>query len=333
MRELSIIGATGAVGRRMLSELEFYGIDCAPRLYASAKSAGQTLSFRNRPISVQAFESAEDFPENSVILMSAGGAFSKQHSPQLAKAGRIVIDNSSAWRMDQSVPLVVPEVNPEVLRNFESGIIANPNCSTIQMVVALKPLADAFGLESVNVSTYQSVSGSGQGGVEELRTQVQSFQKDEALRVSKYVRPIFDNLIPAIDVIGAAGHCYEEEKMVRETRRILAMPELLVTATTVRVPVQHCHSESINVQLLEPVSREDVLETLRKAPGIHLQEGDDYASLSYPNDVVGKREVWVSRVRLPLGLQRSHVVQFWNVADNLYKGAASNAVQILRLLH
>lgn len=328
---VAIIGATGAVGRRMMAELEHYGIPAAVSLYASSRSAGEMLKFRGEELRVKAFD-INSFKGYDFALMSAGGAFSKQYAKDIVASGCAVIDNSSAWRMDDQVPLVVPEVNSHVLKTFKKGIIANPNCSTIQLVVSLKPLAQKFGLDSVNVATYQSVSGSGQKGMEELKRQQEAAVNADPVVAVQYAKPIHNNLIPAIDVMREGGHCFEEEKMVRETRRIMEIPDLPMYATTVRVPVMNCHSEAVTVSLSREVSRQDVMAVLANAEGINFRAEDDYEAFPYPNTIVGRRDVWVGRVRLPLDQKLARVVQYWNVADNLNKGAATNAVQILKLL-
>ena len=235
--------------------------------------------------------------------------------------------------MADGVPLIVPEVNGSMLKEWGGrGIIANPNCSTIQMVVALKPLADAFGIEQVHVSTYQSVSGTGQKGIKELSSQVESHFKFGEPKAQVYSQPIAFNVLPAIDVLDEARHCFEEEKMVRETRKIMNAPTLEILATTVRVPVFHCHGESVAVKLSKSVSRQDALRVLSEAPGIILDDLNSHGSFPTPRVVAGKQEVFVSRVRTPIDQSSSQWLQFWVVADNLKKGAATNAVQILDLI-
>lgn len=331
MLKVAVIGATGAVGREMLTELEHYGIQCEAGLFASAKSAGKKLKFRGEEIQVKEF-SIDALKGYHYALMSAGGEFSKTYARQIADQGCVVIDNSSAWRMSDGVPLVVPEVNAHAMRANASGIVANPNCSTIQLVMSLKPLADNFGLEQVNVSSYQSVSGSGQAGIEELSRQASEWVDGKPFSVKKYTHPIFNNLIPAIDVLRPGGHCFEEEKMVLETKKIMEMPNLEVLATTVRVPVMNCHSESVTVKLSRPVRRQDLIAAFADLSGIHIRYEDRYESFAYPLEMAGKREVIVCRMRLPFGHETSQTVQYWNVADNLKKGAATNAVQILHCL-
>lgn len=330
MKRIAIIGATGAVGREMLRDLESSGIPCDLGLFASARSEGFELEFRSQIHKVEAF-SLEALSGYQYVLMSAGGDFSLRYAKALADQGRVVIDNSSAWRMDQDVPLIVPEVNGLKVAGFKKGIIANPNCSTIQMAVSLKPLADHFGLELVQVATYQSVSGSGQKGIDELRRQAEAFPGTGEHLVKNYAMPISANLIPAIDVLTDDGHCREEIKMIKETQKILEGHEFSVFATTVRVPVFNCHCEAICVKLTKEVQREDVMKVFSDMNGLVLYKTScEYPDLPTPLKVTGDQRVHVARVRLPLGQKRSHWVQFWNVADNLKKGAATNAVQILK---
>lgn len=327
--KIAIVGATGAVGREMLNDLDGSTIkDLELSLFASPRSKGAKIEFRGKTLTVEAF-SPEALAGTKFVLMSAGGSFSKEHSPALVAQGCTVIDNSSAWRMDENVPLIVPEVNANLLKPHHPRIIANPNCSTIQMVVALKPLADLFGLDMVQVSTYQSVSGTGQKGIAELSAQVESQLKFQEVTPRVYAQPIAFNCIPAIDVFDTTGHCFEEIKMVKETRKILGMPSLTILASTVRVPTFHCHGETVNVRLGRSITRDDALKAFKEAPGIVLMADDDYKTLPTGRSVVGDQRVFVSRVRLPHGQTSSHWLQFWNIADNLKKGAATNAVQIL----
>lgn len=330
--KIAIVGASGAVGREMVNDLEDCKVkDIDLRLFASPRSKGTKIPFRGQTLTVEAF-SREALAGIPYILMSAGGGFSKENSPALVAQGSTVIDNSSAWRMDENVPLVVPEVNKHVLKPHHPRIIANPNCSTIQMVVALKPLHDLFGLDMVQVSTYQSVSGTGQKGIAELSAQVEAQLKFQDLQPQVYAQPIAFNLIPAIDVFHPSGSCNEEIKMVRETQKIMGLPSLSVLASTVRVPTFNCHGESVHVRLVKAITREDALAAFRKAEGLVLVPEDDYKLLPTPRMVAHDRRVYVSRVRLPYGQTSSHWLQFWNIADNLKKGAASNAVQILESL-
>ena len=330
--KVAIVGATGAVGREMINDLaESKLTDIELRLFASPRSKGIRVNFRGNALEVEPFktESLQGIP---YVLMSAGGTFSKEFSRALVAQGSTVIDNSSAWRMDPETALVVPEVNSHLLETNKPQIIANPNCSTIQMVVALKPLADRFGLELVQVATYQSVSGTGQKGIAELAGQLEAQMKFQDLEPKAYAQPIAFNLLPGIDVYDTAGHCYEEVKMVQETRKIMNLPKLDVLASTVRVPTFHCHGEMVAVKLKRAVTREEALEAFRSGDGIVLNEKDDHASQPTPRTVTGDGRVFVSRVRLQYGESSSPWLQFWNVADNLKKGAATNAVQILSAL-
>jgi aspartate-semialdehyde dehydrogenase len=331
--KVAIIGATGAVGREMIAELESCAVpDISVGLFASQRSAGEMILFRGKLNEVKAFD-LNLIRGFDVCLMSAGGAFSRQNTKLIADLGITVIDNSSAWRLVDGVLLVVPEVNGQLLKGLPKGsIIANPNCSTIQMVVALKPLYDAFGFEQIHVATYQSVSGTGQKGIRELASQVEAALKFNEPSPQVYAQAIAFNVLPAIDVLDDAGHCFEEEKMVRETRKILGRPDIEILATTVRVPVYHCHCEAISVRLLKPVSRRDLIDAMSGFPGLTVHADDDHAVFPTPRSVCGDRGVHVSRMRTPIDQGVSRWAQFWVVADNLKKGAATNAVQIMELI-
>ncbi|HPD01912.1 MAG TPA: aspartate-semialdehyde dehydrogenase, partial [Clostridia bacterium] len=293
-------------------------------LYASAKSAGKVIEFMGKEHTVIEL-TRENILKHKVdiALFSAGGGTSKEFAPIFAETGAVVVDNSSQWRMFDDVPLVVPEVNPEDIR-WNKGIIANPNCSTIQAVVALKPLHDKYKIKRIVYSTYQAVSGAGVAGFTDLSEGI------NGAAPKKFPYPIYNNVLPHIDVFMEDGYTKEEWKMINETKKILHDYSLKVTATTVRVPVFHGHSESINIEFERPVTREGIMDTLRNAPGIILK--DDVANLQYPMvmDAVGRDEVFVGRVRIddtvPSGCN------LWCVADNIRKGAASNAVQIAELL-
>jgi aspartate-semialdehyde dehydrogenase len=328
--KIAIIGATGAVGREMISDLAACAIsDIKLGLFASERSSGEQISFRSKMHEVKPF-SLELLSGFDFCLMSAGGQFSRKNARAIAELGVTVIDNSSAWRMTEGVPLVVPEVNGAILKGLpRDSIISNPNCSTIQMVVALKPLLDLYGIEQIHVSTYQSVSGTGQKGIRELSSQVEGSFKFVDTPPQVYAQPIAFNVLPAIDVLDEKGHCFEEEKMIRETRKIFDRPDMDILATTVRVPVYHCHSESIAVKLSKPVSRADAIECMSQFSGLTMHLEDDHAKFPVPRGIAGSQGVHVSRVRLPLGCERSQWLQLWVVADNLKKGAATNAVQIL----
>ncbi|MCB9229038.1 MAG: aspartate-semialdehyde dehydrogenase [Deltaproteobacteria bacterium] len=325
---IALIGATGAVGREMLRELEkspFIQGDTELSLFASERSQGQFLRFRERSLKVRNVTelSGDRF---DFVLMSAGSHVSCEYAPILAAHGAIVIDNSSAFRMDEDVPLVVPEVNGSVLAGLTSGIIANPNCSTIQLVVSLCPLQRLAGLETVILSTYQSVSGSGQKGIDELSRQLHS----DVRTPDVYPQPIAFNVISHIGALTEGGPCEEELKIIRESRKILNLPDLSVLVTTARVPVYHCHCESVVVQLQQAVDLAEVDRAFGSMPGLICHAPDlSVEELPSPYHCTERPEVFVSRLRLLWGEHRSRWLQYWNVADNLKKGAATNAVQIM----
>jgi len=327
--QVAVVGATGAVGERMISILEERNFPVA-RLtpLASARSVGKEVTFRGESIKVE--ELTEDsFKGLDLALFSAGGSISKQFAPIAAKEGCYAVDNSSAFRMESDVPLVVPEVNPGAL-NSNSKIIANPNCSTIQMVVALKPIHDEFKIKRVVVSTYQSVSGSGQKAIEELKSQTQDFLEGKEPESKVYPHQIAFNCLPHIDVFLENGYTKEEMKMVNETRKILEDPEIQVCPTTVRVPVFYSHSEAVNVETEKPIDSKKVIKLLSSASGVKII--DDPENLSYPlaTDAQEQDPVFVGRIRDDIS--GVNAINFWVVADNLRKGAALNAVQIAELL-
>ena len=323
-KRVAVIGATGAVGRQMLTDLAAAGYQHVTA-FASPRSAGQKLPFGNRQLSVRQFARPSCCKGFDAVLLSAGGDFSRRYSRRLAENNGIIIDNSSALRMEADVPLVVPEVNAALLTNNASRLVANPNCSTIQLVVVLHVLQRSFGLQAVDVATYQAVSGAGQKAIVELQQQLHDAQAEPQV----FAQPIASNLLPAIDRFDADGHCFEEIKMICETRRILALPDLRMQATTVRVPIYHCHSEAVTVELEQEITRADALACLRNNKGLELVEVDDHAQLPTPRRVAASANVWVTRVRLPYGQTRSRGLQFFVIANNLKKGAATNAVQIL----
>lgn len=318
---VAVVGCTGMVGRKFLEILAERNFPIAELyLFASARSAGKKLSFEGKEYTVE--ELKEDNIKNKKIdfaLFSAGGDTSKSFAPIFANYGAVVIDNSSAWRMDPNVPLVVPEVNPEDIKKHK-GIIANPNCSTIQAVVALKPLYDTYGIKRIVYSTYQAVSGAGMNGYNDLM----EGYKGEAPK--KFPYAIAGNLLPHIDSFLEDGYTKEEIKMVNETRKILHDDNLKITATTVRVPVLNSHSESINVELLKDFDIKEVFELFKNSKGIILE--DDVANLIYPMPLnsSGKDEVYVGRIRRDFSLDSG--LNLWVVADNIRKGAALNAIQI-----
>ena len=326
---ISVVGATGAVGRRMLSTLEEQNFPVA-RLtaLASARSAGQTLPFRDQDIEVMELK-ADSFKGVDIALFSAGGSISKQYAPIAVESGCVVIDNSSAWRMDKEVPLIVPEVNPSALGE-KWGIIANPNCSTIQMVVALKPIHDKYRIRRVVVSTYQSVSGSGQKAIEELKQQSRDVLDGKPAQCNVYPHQIAFNCLPHIDVFQENGYTKEEIKMVNETHKILEDDTIEVSPTAVRVPVIYSHSEAINVETEQPMNVKEIKELLSSSPGISVVDNPEQNEYPLAVNASGSGDVVVGRIRGDL--TRANAINFWVVSDNLLKGAAYNAVQIAELL-
>ncbi len=326
---VAIVGATGLVGeeiRAILAERDFPVEEL--KLLASERSAGARLDWRGEEIEVEAL-TEDSFAEVHIALFSAGGAVSEEYAPIAAETGAVVIDNSSAWRMDPDVPLVVPEVNRHILTGNQP-IIANPNCSTIQMVVALKPLHDAWGLKRVVVSTYQAVSGTGREAVDELKAQTRAFLDDNQIEPSVYPHQIAFNIFPHIDDFLESGYSKEEAKMINETRKILDLPDLGVTATSVRVPVISSHGESVNAEFESAVSVAQARAILTRAPGVTIV--DDPANNIYPTPLAaaGSNECYIGRVRLDESVANG--LNFWVVSDNLRKGAALNAVQIAECL-
>ena len=321
---LAVVGATGMVGRTFLKVLEerqlpienFY-------VMASSRSAGSTLTFNGKDYIVEELNEHSFDKPIDIALFSAGGGTSAKFAPIAAEHGCIVIDNSSQWRMDPNVPLIVPEVNPEDI-SWHKNIIANPNCCTIQAMVALKPLDDKFKIKRVVYSTYQAVSGAGVAGWKDLENGL----KGEAPQ--KFPHPIANNCLPHIDVFLENGYTKEEEKMINETRKILHHPDLKVTATTVRVPVFDSHSESINIEFENAFDMKEVFETLKNAPGIILE--DDPQNNVYPLAInaAGHDEVYIGRIRRDESVDNG--INIWVVADNIRKGAATNAVQIAQVI-
>ena len=320
---VAVVGATGMVGRKFLQVLEERKLPVSEYfLFASKHSAGTQVTFMGKPYTVRELtDTAFEDLHVDIALFSAGAGTSKHFAPIVAASGAVVIDNSSCWRMDPDVPLVVPEVNPDAIPGYRNkGIIANPNCSTIQAMVPLKPLHDAYGLKRVIYSTYQAVSGAGQQGYLDL----QNGLKGEAPQ--KFPHPIAGNCLPHIDVFLDNGYTKEEQKMIDETRKILSLPELAVTATTVRVPVFHGHSESINVEFERPFDLAELRALLEKAPGLVVM--DDVANNVYPMAITAEDTdpVYVGRIRRDFSIENG--INFWCVADNIRNGAATNAVQI-----
>ncbi len=326
---VAVVGATGAVGEEMVSILDERNFPVEElRPFASERSAGKRIRFRGESLVVRTLE-RDSFKDIDIALFSAGGDRSREWAPVAAGSGCVVIDNSSAWRMDPEVPLVVPEVNPGDIE-WHKGIIANPNCSTIQMVVALKPIHDAAKIKRVVVTTFQSVSGTGKKAMEELLRQVTSMLNFKTIEHEVYPHQIAFNVLPHIDSFLENGYTKEEMKMVNETRKILGDDSIGVTATTVRVPVFRCHSESVNVETEKKLSANDVRALLAAFPGIVVFDAPEKNVYPLPLDVAGKDEVYVGRVRIDESCDRG--VNLWIVADNLRKGAALNAVQIAEKL-
>lgn len=326
----AIVGATGNVGTEMLEILSESGLEVS-EIYAvaSRNSVGREVSFGDRIIKCVDLEKF-DFSKVDICLMSAGGEVSKTWSPRIAKAGAIVIDNSSAWRMDPDVPLVVPEVNADAVAGAKKGIIANPNCSTIQMVVALKPLHDAATIKRVVVSTYQSVSGGGKKNMDELWEQTKSvFHPQETFPPVNFTKQIAFNVIPHIDVFMDDGQTKEEWKMSVETKKILD-PKIKVTATAVRVPVFVGHAEAINIEFENELSADDARDILREAPGLMVVDKREDGGYITPLECVGDYATYVSRIRDDS--TQDNTINLWCVSDNLRKGAALNTVQIAQAL-
>ena len=324
---VAVVGATGMVGRKFLEVLEERQLPVSEYfLFASKRSAGKEITFMGKKHTVREFtDDAFQGLDIDIALFSAGGETSRHFAPIVASTGAVVIDNSSCWRMDPDVPLVVPEVNPDAIPGYKKkGIIANPNCSTIQAMVVLKPLSDAYGLKRVVYSTYQAVSGAGQQGYMDLVDGL----KGEAPK--KFPHLIAGNCLPHIDVFLDTGYTKEEQKMIDESRKILSLPELRVTATTVRVPVYHGHSESINIEFERPFELSELRALLEKAPGLVVQ--DDVANNVYPMAIhaADTDPVYVGRIRRDFSVENG--INLWCVADNIRKGAATNAVQIAQEL-
>lgn len=328
---VAVVGATGLVGEQMreiLEEREFPVGEL--RLLASERSVGQYLPFQGRQTRVDLLE-GDSFKDIDIGLFSAGGSVSAKFAPIAVEAGAVVVDNTSYFRMEPDVPLVVPEVNAKEISNYKArGIIANPNCSTIQMVVALKPIHDAVRIKRVVVSTYQSVSGAGRRAMEELSHQVAALFNGKEIEKEKFPHQIAFNCIPHIDAFMDSGYTKEEWKLINETRKIFGEPNLPVTATTVRVPVFCSHSESVNVETVVKLSAAEAKQILREAPGVVLADMPEENIYPMAIEAVGKDATYVGRIRednsIPNGLH------LWVVADNLRKGAALNAVQIAEIL-
>ena len=326
-----VVGATGNVGREMLdilAERNFPADEVVA--VASRRSQGVECSFGDKTLKVKALDHF-DFSDVDICLMSAGGAVSKEWSPKIAAQGAVVIDNSSAWRMDPDVPLIVPEVNADAVTGFtKKNIIANPNCSTAQLVVALKPLHDKAKIKRVVVATYQSVSGAGKDAMDELFSQSKAVFTLDEVQTKKFPKRIAFNVIPHIDVFMEDGYTKEEWKMMVETKKILD-PKIKLTATCVRVPVFVGHSEAVNIEFENPITADEAREILRNAPGCLVIDKHEPGGYVTPYECVGEDATYISRIREDATIENG--LQIWVVSDNLRKGAALNAVQIAELLH
>jgi len=330
--DVAVVGATGAVGETMLSILaernfplgEIYAV-------ASSRSAGKKVLFGNRQLTVEDL-STFDFKRARIGLFSPGASISREYAPKAAEAGCVVIDNTSQFRYDADIPLVVPEVNPEAIGDYKNrGIIANPNCSTIQMVVALKPIYDAVGIVRINVCTYQAVSGTGKEAIEELATQTANLLNGKPITSVVYPKQIAFNALPHIDTFQDNGYTKEEMKMVWETRKILGDESILVNPTAVRIPVFYGHSEAVHMETREKITADQARELLRRAPGIQVL--DEHRDGGYPTAVTesaGTDATFVGRIREDIS--HSHGLNIWVVSDNVRKGAALNSVQIAEFL-
>lgn len=330
--DVAVVGATGAVGETMISilaERDFPVRNLYP--VASSRSAGKRMQFKGKSLVVEDLENF-DFAKVQIGLFSPGASVSAIYAPKAGAAGCVVVDNTSQFRQDQDIPLVVPEVNPHAIAMYKNrNIIANPNCSTIQMVVALKPIYDAVGIERINVATYQSVSGTGKEAIEELATQTATLLNGKSISCEVYPRQIAFNVLPHIDIFMENGYTKEEMKMVWETRKILEDEAILVNPTAVRVPVFYGHSEAVHIETREKITAVQVQELLKKAPGVVLL--DERKPGGYPTAVTeaaGKDPVFVGRIREDISHPRG--INMWVVSDNIRKGAALNSIQIAEFL-
>jgi aspartate-semialdehyde dehydrogenase len=329
--DVCILGATGAVGEAMLSILEQRKFPVR-NLYplASSRSAGSTVTFKGKELTVLDVEGF-DFSQAQIGLFSAGGSVSEKYAPIAAAAGCVVIDNTAHFRYDRDIPLVVPEVNPHAIAQYKNrGIIANPNCSTIQMLVALKPIKDAVGISRINVATYQAVSGTGKEAIDELAAQTRALFNSQDVEVEVYPKRIAFNVLPQIDVFMENGYTKEEMKMVWETQKIMEDDSILVNATAVRVPVFYGHSEAVHIETRKKITADEARALLEKAPGVIVMDRREPGGYPTPIEAAGNDASYVGRIREdishPLGLN------LWVVSDNVRKGAALNSVQIAEIL-
>ena len=328
---VAVAGATGAVGLEMIKTLEQRKFPVGSvKLLASERSAGKELRVNAKPVKVEKL-SKDSFKGIQIALFSAGASRSLEFAPAAAASGAVVVDNSSAFRMDPEIPLVVPEVNPHAVAQYKKrGIIANPNCSTIQMVVALKPIHDAARIQRIVVSTYQAVSGTGLKAIDELLVQTRALLASQEVQKKVYPHQIAFNCLPHIDVFLENGYTKEEMKMVNETRKIMEDPTIRVTATTVRVPVVHSHSESINIETEKKITPQQVREILSKAPGVKVVDNPSLNEYPLAINAAGRDETFVGRIRADESIPNG--INMWVVSDNVRKGAALNAVQIAEIL-
>ncbi len=330
--DVAVVGATGAVGETMISILEERNFPVG-KLYplASSRSAGKSVMFRGSSVQVTDL-AGFDFSQVQIGLFSAGGSISAEHAPRAAAAGCVVVDNTSHFRQEEDIPLVVPEVNPEALAGYtRRNIIANPNCSTIQMLVALKPIYDAVGISRINVATYQAVSGTGKEAIEELAGQTARLLNGQAVECKVYPRQIAFNVLPHIDTFQDNGYTREEMKMVWETRKIFGDPGIMVNPTCVRVPVFYGHSEAVHIETVDKITAQEARALLQAAPGVTVI--DERADGGYPTavgDSAGTDPVFVGRIREDISHPRG--LDLWIVSDNVRKGAALNSVQIAESL-
>ncbi len=328
---VAVVGATGAVGNEMVKTLEQRNFPVKNlRLLASKRSVGKKLKFHGEEIPVEELKE-DSFEGIEIALFSAGASVSKQFAPLAAAAGAVVIDNSSAFRQEPDIPLVVPEVNPHAIAQYKNrGIIANPNCSTIQMVVALKPIHDVAKIKRVIVATYQAVSGTGQKAIHELETQVRQLFNFQPVTCEVYPHQIAFNCLPHIDIFFENGYTKEEMKMYYETKKIMEDDSIVVSATCVRVPVFYGHSEAVHMELEKKLTADEVREILSKAPGVVVVDNPSQNLYPLAIEAAGKDEVFVGRIREDLAFENG--IAMWVVADNIRKGAALNAVQIAEIL-
>jgi aspartate-semialdehyde dehydrogenase len=328
---VAVVGATGAVGNEMVSTLEGRDFPVAElKLLSSKRGAGTRIEFKGKSYTAEVLDE-NSFRGFDIGLFSAGGSVSEKFAPIAGKAGCVVIDNTSAWRMDPMVPLVVPEVNAHAIARYgQKNIIANPNCSTIQMVVALKPIHDVARIKRIVVSTYQAVSGTGKRAIRELESQVLAIYNQQEIKKEVYPHQIAFNCLPHIDVFFDNGYTKEEMKMVNETKKIMEDDSIRVTATTVRVPVFYGHSETVNIETEKKITAQEVREILSKAPGVKVVDNPKKFEYPLAIDAAGKDDTFVGRIREDESIPNG--INLWVVADNIRKGAALNAVQIAEIL-